>query len=352
MRWVALAIGSIAGVLLLSGPALGQDSPRADRGPDVPKLQRVREVTGAPALEPVRNLTERTLRTVHSTVAIVSGTGASTRSEQLASASTAASSSRPRATAAPAALSGPPGSGGRGYQQTSGPSAQSGSARSEAVERRLRRLVERFSTCLGGLPELERVVLSLRTGIGRASAFSQRGVAERLEISRIRVGRAERRGLRLLRVRARSGACSSGGASAGPVPGGPTSSHTYLAAAHAPAGLGAAVAAATSEANGQSPLRDDRERALLEPDSIARVAERTAADSAYGIWLLAMIGLMVVTGLVLASGRQLPTVHLAYRMQPLRCRYCGGTRHAVNAGAGVHRCLDCGQHGHVEHVNE
>jgi hypothetical protein len=68
----------------------------------------------------------------------------------------------------------------------------------------LRRLVFRHVSCLPTLPAIERAVLTIRAGVGERRGHSVRYVAQRLDTSRRRVRKFERRGLRHLRER---GAC-------------------------------------------------------------------------------------------------------------------------------------------------
>jgi hypothetical protein len=76
-------------------------------------------------------------------------------------------------------------------------------------ERRLRRAVARLSGCLYAVDALPRQVLALRAGIGTADPLSRHAVAARLDTGVRRVARAERRGLRELRLASRSGRCQS-----------------------------------------------------------------------------------------------------------------------------------------------
>ena len=90
--------------------------------------------------------------------------------------------------------------------------AQAGGDESRAVRRRERRLrgaVDRYRSCLDGLPVLERRVLVLRSGLGPRGPRSRAGVARTLDLSARRVARLERRGLRRLRGLARGG-CGGG----------------------------------------------------------------------------------------------------------------------------------------------
>jgi hypothetical protein len=76
-------------------------------------------------------------------------------------------------------------------------------------ERRLRRAVARLRGCFYALSHLQRRVLMLRGGIGDRPPMSRGAVARQLEISRVRVRRAERRGLRRLRAAAHADRCSA-----------------------------------------------------------------------------------------------------------------------------------------------
>jgi hypothetical protein len=70
------------------------------------------------------------------------------------------------------------------------------------------RSVKRLSPCLYALPRLERRVLVLRAGLGRAAPRSRRTVARRLGTSQRRVKRAERRALRRLAKANRRDGCA------------------------------------------------------------------------------------------------------------------------------------------------
>ena len=74
----------------------------------------------------------------------------------------------------------------------------------EITVRRLRRSFPRLRGCFERLPARQRRVLSLRGGLS-GSALSRAEVAERLGTPATSVARAERRGLRRLRVLARDG---------------------------------------------------------------------------------------------------------------------------------------------------
>jgi hypothetical protein len=92
----------------------------------------------------------------------------------------------------PGSAPGGPGSapGGRG----SAPGSRGGSG-SAPRERRLRRKVRRLAPCLDAVSSLERRVLVLRAGLGRARPHSRSATARKLGISVRRAVRAEHRGL-------------------------------------------------------------------------------------------------------------------------------------------------------------
>jgi hypothetical protein len=74
-------------------------------------------------------------------------------------------------------------------------------------DRRLRRVVQRLSGCLGALPSIETRVLTLRAGGQARPSLSRRQVARRLDVGVHRVAAVERRGLDRLRDQARRGGC-------------------------------------------------------------------------------------------------------------------------------------------------
>jgi hypothetical protein len=78
-------------------------------------------------------------------------------------------------------------------------------------ERRLGRAVEHLRGCFYALSRLQRRVLVLRGGLGDRPPMSRRAVAKRLDTTRLRVRRAEHRGLRRLRAAARSDRCTAHG---------------------------------------------------------------------------------------------------------------------------------------------
>jgi hypothetical protein len=87
------------------------------------------------------------------------------------------------------------------------------------------------------------------------------------------------------------------------------------------------------------------------PGTIAATAGAEPGDPAYTLWLLALIGVLIITAIVVTSwrrlpvGPRLPAEPLLARAPPLRCDACGSTRHSVNVGMGTFRCLDCGNRG-------
>jgi hypothetical protein len=117
---------------------------------------------------------------------------------------------------------------------------------------RLRRKVLRFRGCLGALPAAERRVLALRAGVGVAHPRSRRRVAHMTGMSRKRIGRLERTGLRRLDTLQRRSGC--GGATAATA-GGPEGS----------SGLGATSIASIAEttALGGSPAADRTPRSAV-----------------------------------------------------------------------------------------
>lgn len=77
--------------------------------------------------------------------------------------------------------------------------------------RQLRRTLEQYETCLGGLPQQGRRVLRLRAGVGPGQPLSRRVVARRLGISLTRALRVERSALRQLVGAGTRGGCGGGG---------------------------------------------------------------------------------------------------------------------------------------------
>jgi len=118
------------------------------------------------------------------------------------------SRARTRTAAGPGAA-GAAGSGSAGANASLSPAArQRLRARNE---RRIRRAVEQLSGCFYALSRLQRRVLALRGGLGERPAMSRAAVAAELRTSRVRVRRAERRGLRRLRRAERSDNCAGHG---------------------------------------------------------------------------------------------------------------------------------------------
>jgi hypothetical protein len=74
--------------------------------------------------------------------------------------------------------------------------------------------VARLGGCLDDLASVQRRVLVLRSGYGRARPHSRRAVARMLDVRVRRVVRIERRGLREARTLSRAGACGGGGGAA------------------------------------------------------------------------------------------------------------------------------------------
>src|SRR5204863_9321647 len=81
-------------------------------------------------------------------------------------------------------------------------------------QRQLRRSVTRLSGCLDNLTTVQRRVLVLRSGFGRARPHSRRAVARMLDLRVRRVGHIERHGLREARTLSRAGGCGGSGGSA------------------------------------------------------------------------------------------------------------------------------------------
>jgi hypothetical protein len=74
--------------------------------------------------------------------------------------------------------------------------------------------VQRLDGCLPALAPRVRRVIVLRAGVGSAPAHSRIGVARRLDLPVKRVGRLERRGLRILRRAGRASGCEGAAAPA------------------------------------------------------------------------------------------------------------------------------------------
>jgi hypothetical protein len=74
--------------------------------------------------------------------------------------------------------------------------------------------VARLSSCLDDLTTVQRRVLVLRSGFGRARPHSRRAVARMLDLRVRRVGHIERHGLREARMLSHAGACGGSGGSA------------------------------------------------------------------------------------------------------------------------------------------
>jgi hypothetical protein len=89
--------------------------------------------------------------------------------------------------------------------------ARSEARRRAVYERRLRRTVARLAGCLYGVAPVDRRVLVLRAGPGRARPHSRAAVARRLALPLTRVTRSERRGLRSLRATNRFTGCGAAG---------------------------------------------------------------------------------------------------------------------------------------------
>jgi hypothetical protein len=114
------------------------------------------------------------------------------------------------------AISGGGPSGGLTFGPSGGQASAKRSARARARrraaarrhERSFRQEVRRHAPCFYGLGDFERRVLALRSGLRSARASSRGRVARRLGVSRRRVLRAERRGLRRLRRTNRSDGCA------------------------------------------------------------------------------------------------------------------------------------------------
>jgi hypothetical protein len=98
----------------------------------------------------------------------------------------------------------------------------------------------RLKGCLGRVPRAERRVLKLRAGVGIARTRSRAQVARITGISRARVARLERRGLRHLRALGRAGACAV-------TPTAGSSAAAGLPVAGAPQGGGPQSGAATGQ---------------------------------------------------------------------------------------------------------
>jgi hypothetical protein len=78
--------------------------------------------------------------------------------------------------------------------------------------RKLRHELTELDGCLYALTPIERRVLFLLSGVNRRRSYSRAQVAAHLDMSRKRVGRIKRRGLRRLRGTARADGCARSGA--------------------------------------------------------------------------------------------------------------------------------------------
>lgn len=93
---------------------------------------------------------------------------------------------------------------------TPGLTGQASSVTRSRSAERLRATLTSLDGCFYVLTRLERRVLVLLAGLKRSRAYSPPEVAARLDISRRRVGRIERRGLRRLKRTARADGCGDG----------------------------------------------------------------------------------------------------------------------------------------------
>jgi hypothetical protein len=83
--------------------------------------------------------------------------------------------------------------------------------RIEGRERKLKALVARFAGCLSDLPERQRRLLELRTGVGASKPLGPHAAAEQLHVGSARFAQLEKQAIRELRGSARTRGC--GGAS-------------------------------------------------------------------------------------------------------------------------------------------
>ena len=163
-------------------------------------------------------------------------------------------------------------------------------------ERRLRRTVRRYASCLGGLAPRHRLVLRLRAGLDGPPA-SRRKTARRLDLPASKVRRLERTGLRELREDGCAGATGGSGEVA-IVSGGAAGSGGGAETADLPLGAaaGTSTGASAGGSSGSKPARGavlgDSERAADSPES-SNLVVRIAAQAGWE-WmiLLALLGLL------------------------------------------------------------
>lgn len=398
VRWLVPAVGSVVGVLALSGTAAGVDVgpvsvpgagelvppsqlpstpapppvsaptpaapvvprvkvpsvrvPPVQTAPPVPKLQPPTQLQSAPRAP---SSPAAAPRTPESPASAGSATqGASTLGTPRASGSgpAATAGSEPRLDA-----------GARTRRQRLGEAAR---------DRRLRRVVEDLSGCLSSVPRFDATVLALRAGLGDRAPRSRSQTARRLNTSAKRVGSAERRGVRGLKNARRRGACGATESGAG---GGPTGRKTGVqrAASLAAPGVGerGSVLGVTRSSNDDSRgSRPDRPEAGRTGSSTPPRPSSTpprpsrASGSSDGSptepWMAPalLLGLATVGILTTILGRGLPTPAVALstlsqrrgrradggkaRASTLLCAFCQSSHVAVNSREGVYRCARCG----------
>jgi hypothetical protein len=169
-------------------------------------------------------------------------------------------------------------------------------------EYRLRVEVRKLSGCMGALPTLGRRVLTLRAGLGGRTPRSRSRVARRLDISRARVTRIERRSLKRLRSANASTGCGSGGSSRGAVAvgRGPASGSPFtpFAQLHSAAPARGAVLGASAHSSGG-------ERRATVPTKLrstgARLASTLDDQSARTGFALAILAALIA-GVMIGAG--------------------------------------------------
>lgn len=394
-RWLGPAVGSVLGVLALSGTAVGVDvgpvsvpgagqlvppteipstpapppvsapapAPVAPRV-EVPSVQvPSAQAPAAPKLQAPRQLQSAPKAPSPSTSAAQAGSGSS-----FASRGASTGSAEPRAGSSRVAGTAP--------QPRSHAGARTRQQRRKAGirERRLRRLVENLSGCLSSVPSFDAAVLSLRAGLGDRTPLSRSQTGRRLGTSVKRIRRAERRGVRGLRNARARGACGGGGAAGSTGGGGPLDLRSGLQHAgvltSAPAGADRGgqhedSRKSTDGTDGKAAYRDAGAGAGKPTGSSTPPAPRSSNASSDGsalepwmavalLLVLATLALMLTTIL----GRGLPTRAAPASRQSRRaargarraaakasivsCAFCRSEHVAVNPREGVYRCAKCG----------
>jgi hypothetical protein len=167
--------------------------------------------------------------------------------------------------------------------------AQAGDA-GIAEDRLISAIVTGLKGCLSALPSRLRLVLELRSGVGASHALSVAEVADYLKIGRRRVGKLERRGLRLLQRRSSSHGCATSS--------GDAASSALVYSSAAPLGAvpvadersGGAAGGVKGFHSTQAPLgaAGGAERKLLD------AAARPATDNPVVIVLAVLVGMLVL----------------------------------------------------------